>query len=228
MSTAAIKDKKFIVQQLVSEYTRVSEGFHKAVDNYYKILPLIFSLLAFLTGVIAQSGIKILYSLVPFFLMIFLHFENQIRNTIVCSSKYLAHLERRINENFVEPIYLYESELTIGKVYYYSLNKISITKYLTFIPFFIVGIALYIITLDRFFYYLSLKKEILLLGITINDTMVFFWAYAILLCLVTISTFYSVIKLTLYSINHYESVLEQNYKSIVSRATASNNIKESV
>ena len=214
MATSLSNEKKFIVEQLVHEYNRVSIGFHKAIDNYYKILPLVFSLLAFITGIIARAGISILYSIVPLFLMVFLHFENQIRNTIVCASKYLSHLETRINNEFHKPLYLYESQLTIGRVLYYSFNRLSFMKYLSYVPFLAIGIFIYIISLDRFYYYLKLKKYVELFDLKIHP-MIVWYSYFIIIGAISISTIVSVLKLSIFTIKHYEDVLKNKYEDIL-------------
>ena len=224
MANRFTSDDKFIVEQLVHEYNRVSSGFHKAVDNYYKILPLIFSLLAFITGIIARAGISILYSIVPLFLMVFLHFENQIRNTIVCASKYLSHLETRINDKLHTPLYLYESKLTIGRVLYYSFNKYSFIKYLSFIPFVVIGIFIYIISLDRFYYYLKIKKVVEIFN-TKYDSMDFWIFYLVVIGVVSISTILSVIILSIFTISHYEDVMNKKYKDLLQKTINDNPLK---
>jgi hypothetical protein len=163
-----------IVDQLAAEYNRVVEGFSRAVQNYYRLLPTISGgvFIMYAAGLQGGNSAKPVLALVPFLLLAIFLYESQVRTTIVGEAAYLRLLETRINYLMRWPVLLHESRLTLGRRMYYSASVTSALKYCAFIPFFVVGFLLAMNAIDHTRSYLRAMSTVDVLGLRLSPDLV--------------------------------------------------------
>jgi hypothetical protein len=127
------KDK---IDILLKEYAIIDQHALHHINNYLKILAVLFSLLTLFFGIAIYRKINEAYIILPFLFLAILMVENHIGVSVHCYLKYLATLEDRINYLATnEPVLLFRSKLDVG--YFYGFHKLDRIRRL--LPFLLFG-----------------------------------------------------------------------------------------
>lgn len=168
VSNSPIPNKEFIIQQLISEYERRSGVFHKAIDNYYVVLGIMFSALAALLYAAGATDDLLTIAAIPYVVLTFFFLDGQLRTTLFANSRYLMYLERRINDKVDYPLFLWESHLTPGQLFYYKPTRYMLLRAAAFASFVVLAIGTFVFAIDQFLDFLQPDETVHILGLAIS------------------------------------------------------------
>lgn len=197
------------VDLLFREISRISDPFHKAIDNYYKILPFAVTVIGVAVGLVAKGGAPQYFALVPFMVLAIVLVESQIRTTIMCSAKYLCIMERRVSHEAGFKALLYERSLSLGNFIYYKPLPMFFYKAIGFLPFAVILTILYWFSTAKFMdYILDSKSSARIREVSHCDPKWLAYGYEGILTLTTVWTIISWLALFHFAAIKYERILE--------------------